>query len=342
MSKRKFFTLLGISLMATVNVCLTSCGDDPEPTPVTYAWPTWTDTNGKDVRLLSMKREEYPYSETRNYFYTYDQTGHLSSVFGDNVKWTNQNSFTIRDEYEDESYTITASLNNDGFISTLTYEEVENDGDYEKGTLTYTYNTSKQLIRINDVGEWSEDDGEKGKYAFIEDYTWSNGNLTAILYSGTEEFYDDEGERKTYEESGSAAVAYSNQQNPTRQFPYGLADDGIDMSLPELAALGLFGTGPKNLPSDVTLGNSTEPETYFIYTLNNNGTIATEKYYWFYSDYTTNITYNYGDSTDNGDNGGGLNPGGGNNDDDIYKKVPQKQKLSMPHRIHRRHTAGHK
>ncbi|MBQ8968449.1 MAG: hypothetical protein IJ064_01765 [Bacteroidaceae bacterium] len=363
MSKRSLLVLLSIALTATVSVGLTSCGDDPDPvtptptpdpgivtptpdsTPTNYAWPTWTDINGKNVRLLSMS-EQY-YDEIDNYFYTYDQAGHLSSVFGDGVKWTSQNTFTIKSEYDDGSYTITVTLNNDGLISTLIYEEIENDGEYEKATVTYTYNSNKQLIRINDVGEWSEDDGDdKGTYSAIEDYTWSNGNLTATLYSASEEYYD-EGVKETEEDSGSSAVTYSSQQNPTRQFPYALAYEGIDASFPELAALGLFGIGPKNLPSSATWSYSTTSGIYFIYALNNNGTIASEKYYYYNynSNYTYNIAYNYGDSTDNGDNGdngGGFNPGGGNNNDDIYKKVPQKQKLSMPHRIHRRHTTRQK
>lgn len=335
--------LLSTVLMVSLTISLTACGDDDDDNPATntggntggqtgsenrnYTWPTWTDIQGRDVQLLALT-EQYA-GGLNNRFYLYDQTGRLSSVFGDDVKWTSGSSFTIAHEDEDYgyTYTINATLNNDGLISKLTYKE-EEDGDTESGTCNFTYNSNHQMTKISETGTWNESN-EHGTYTFTETYTWSNGNLVSSQYTEKEEYYNEDGDYEEEEDGGQSTITYSNQQNPTLQFPYGFADDGLDIDFSELAALGLLGIGPKSLPTRCSWdGND---GTTFTYTLNNNGTINTETYYWSsYSQYSTSLTYTYADNSGNSGNSG---------NNDSYKKAPSTRKQPQFHHIRRHHVA---
>ena len=332
MNKKHFFILLTTLLTIAISLNLTACGDDPVLTDNmeeedhsgdetsgntrNYVWPTWTDIDGKEVKLYGWTRKNNNSNETQDYTFQYNNTGRISHFFGNAVNWKDNNTFSITQKGDNEDYTLSVTLNDEGLVNSLKYTYQETDGDYEEKTSTFSYNANKQLMQLNETGEWSEPkDNESGSYTYTETYTWENGNITNTQYSYKEEGLGDGG---NYSESeiGTLTITYTHRENPTLQFPYGFAY-GIDFPFEELATLGLFGAGPQKLPQTCN-HNDSENSHHFLYTLNPNGTIATEQYYYGSNNqYGYTFTYSYGagsgnpgDKTDftdfgKGDGGGG-------------------------------------
>ena len=116
-------------------------------------------------------------------------------------------------------------------------------------------------------GNYDESKKKTSEGKVIETLIWDNGNLTR-----KETTYIVEGVTK---ESYITDVAYSNEPNIYKQYPLGLSRKiGIEgeWGLEPLYMIGLFGVGPVNLPSSIS-------GSKYTYTLNENGTIATEDNY---------------------------------------------------------------
>ena len=231
------------------------------------------DKYGNPVLLMSTNT-----SGTRGYRYTSD--GRLA-IFGDVVNdyGNSEEHFVVdglnfKSEYIHDSGSIERfygilELNQDGLITNaiVMLTGIRNNGQLKnKYVINYTffYNAERQLLKI-DEEENEEKYDENGNLERarsghgVQTRTWKNGNLIKV------EFTQDDGELDLSSRSGNQAASYSygQGQNVTKQpLPnqkHLLSDFGIN----HLYALGLFGVGPANFPTDVT------------FTLNENGTINT-------------------------------------------------------------------
>lgn len=215
---------------------------------------------------------------TRGYRYTSD--GKLA-IFGDVVNdYGNSEehfvvdgltfkSENIHNSGSKEKFDGNLELNQDGLITKAVVVLTgirENGLVKNKYVINYTffYNAEKQLLKI-DEEENEEKYDENGNLVKnesghgVQTRTWKNGNLIKV------EFTQDAGELDLSSRKGNQTSTYSygQGQNITKQ---PLADQKhllSDFGINHLYALGLFGVGPANFPSNVT------------FTLNENGTINT-------------------------------------------------------------------
>lgn len=231
------------------------------------------DKYGNPVLLTSTNT-----SGTRGYSYTSDGRlaifGDVDSEFGNSEEHFVVDGLNFKSEYIHDSGSIerfygNLELNQDGLITNaiVMLTGIRNNGQLKnKYVINYTffYNAERQLLKI-DEEENEEKYDENGNLERarsghgVQTRTWKNGNLIKV------EFTQDDGELDLSSRSGNQAASYSygQGQNVTKQpLPnqkHLLSDFGIN----HLYALGLFGVGPANFPSDVT------------FTLNENGTINT-------------------------------------------------------------------
>lgn len=156
-------------------------------------------------------------------------------------------------------------LNKDGFITSFKDTWTEG-GDSEVIVFNNKY-SGRNLVSCTWNGTEIED-GEKFTYTYTITFNWENGNIASadVLYKDK---YETEHDRYvlTYGDTPNAHRQYTTMLSAL------LALDGADYPL-----LGLFGDGPALLPTQcLELEDGDEPNTeYYTYTLNNDGTIATE------------------------------------------------------------------
>jgi len=168
----------------------------------------------------------------------------------------------------------TMSLNENGLISELSgsFKELVQKGLDEHFTFDYimTYNSNNQLVKIEgDVytseKNYDEDLKTSSQGKVLQTFTWEKGNLVR-----KETTYFVDGGAVSGE---SVSVIYGKERNISKQFTKGLIDKVIDDDLfgfGLLYYLGLFGDGPVSLPTTIDSKG-------YTYTLNENGTIASEK-----------------------------------------------------------------
>lgn len=191
----------------------------------------------------------------------------------------------------DEMEGLSVSFNSRGYITKISgsWDYKDNGDGYESsysGSLNYTfsYDANGQLTSVDaSEKEKSVESGYVDTYKFVSKakFTWKDGNLVKCESSSTEEFIEGDREAKSTS-SGIVNIAYGNQSNKYRQYTQYFGDgDFLFMGA------GLLGVGPKNLPQtcsetyhEKTEGGSEYDETYtetYTFTLNDDGTINTEK-----------------------------------------------------------------
>ena len=201
--------------------------------------------------------------------------GDVDSDFGNSEEHFVVDGLTFKSEDIHNSGSIerfngNLELNQDGLITkaVVVFTGIRNNGQLKnKYVINYTffYNAERQLLKIDEEENEEKNDEtgnlEKARSGHgVQTRTWKNGNLIKV------EFTQDNGELDLSSRSGNQASTYSygQGQNVTKQpLPdqkHLLSDFGIN----HLYALGLFGVGPANFPTDVT------------FTLNENGTINTK------------------------------------------------------------------
>lgn len=281
---KKFMFVMSMVLAVCPAVGLVSCSSDDEEdtgpvTPSEVPSPVLTDSQGHRLRVTSFGGSVQ---------FRYDESGKLTS-FGEYGKMYDfkEDVFTL--ETEDGTYNI--AMNGQGLISriSMTLDEVDEDGSYNKGdgVINYQYNGDRQLVSVSgftnyDTYDKSENSHYIDKTSGAYRLTWNNGNLEKYVMecSGTE---TEDGETFNYKESGTSTYTYGNQPNVFRQLPYYMANgflgDGIDV----FCVLGLYGVGPAYLPTqctEVETGDRYDTETHnytYNFILNDNGSINTEK-----------------------------------------------------------------
>ena len=163
----KTFRLIGMALLAVVmSINFTSCSDDDEE-------PIKNDdgiiTNQK--RLMEIK-ETNAEGSIEIYTFSYDSKGRLISVTD---SWNGKEHYTTRFTWGNNTI-IATSDDDDANTYTLTDNLVrkqQGDGEYSK---IFTYNSSNQLIKVDEMDErHSSDDCS---YT----YTWDNGKMTKYIY----------------------------------------------------------------------------------------------------------------------------------------------------------------
>ncbi len=284
-----------LAMFATVALCagFAACSEDDDNgggasggKSESAASSVITTTDGEKLLLTSVN----------GYYFEYDEQGRIISV--PDYKFTH-NPFTMAydeyDEYESDEITFTPTLNAKGYLSKLVYVEAETSEDFSERyecVIYYDYNDEGRLVKMR--GNWSEtqyEDGEKwtDKGTGTSVYTWENGNLVNVKET-------EKGGSWRYE--STTEFAYGNQQNRYNQYTCGMIDV-LDAGYGGAELVGLFGKGTANLPvSYNTYGveideeddyeEDWEYEGTFTFTLNDNGTIASEKsrydtYYYSYS-----------------------------------------------------------
>lgn len=304
------FYYLPIALMA---FAFASCGEDDEVSPSggqsqSAASSEIVTTNGEKILLTGIDGDSYYEKQT----FTYDEQGRPKIVMeeSDYGYVFSYNPFKVsfydEDNSEEEDYEerIEATLNSRGYISSVSIEEKDEDeegfDDIYKETVLLDYDSEGHLVKA--TGKWTETEYEDGKKhtesgTDLITFTWENGNLVRIEYKYEEE-YDNEYQEDIYE------ITYGDQKNQYNQYTCGIANEFMGA----ISLVGMTGKGTAYLPISIkeTYKEAYDDEVYeetylekYSYTLNSNGTIATEtcKHWYNDSSYGYSDTYNYTYST---------------------------------------------
>lgn len=304
---------MAFAVLATFSLTFVSCSSDDDdddndggnasgkvPSPV------FVDLDGNKVQISSIG----------DYSFFYNEAGRLTSFSRyDDTYTVDKSSFTISKKYYDDGYdifTAYVTLNNEGLISTIRYvdEWTEDNGtgfEKEDCTISYTYNSSKQLVGVS--SNYREDVRNGTTQSLITvTLTWENDNLIkSVLEEETSRTYQGStGEQHSnWTTTISNTFNYGTQSNPVKQFPYSMSgvisySKSTDLGM---CLLGLLGVGPANLPTSsttVTTYSSGSPNTSnstYSFVLNSNGTINTEKVGSPKSQYTSSYTWEYGNTS---------------------------------------------
>ena len=242
------------------------------------------DKDGNPIRLTYVGNHR-DYDENNGYgtHFFYDENGTLTS-FSQNAGYrayfidglSYHSYFTLANYYQNgecgDVIDVILTLNDDGLVSSFSYEfkEMVPEGidDLFKGSFSLAYNSEKQLVKAEAdfYSSFTTYDESKRKTAegrITYNFIWEGGN---IVKKDVTYLVDD----KTVEESFT--ISYGEEPNLCRQYTRSLSEEiwgDTVFSVHLLSTIGLFGVGPVNLPVEIH-GKK------YSYTLNPNGTIATE------------------------------------------------------------------
>lgn len=186
----------------------------------------------------------------------YDEKGRVSEISND-YEYCRLNYSKGVINLDDDKGTF--KLNSKGYISEISYSWDDKDEDYrEYGSSKYTfnYNDSGYLTSINTKDKETEIDYEDGETYIWEStgtikLTWNKGNLENVELKV---IGDDDGESYTY--IINSTISYGSTDNTFQQIPYSISYYSIfDYSsyFATLASTGLFGKGPKKLPTSLEI-----------------------------------------------------------------------------------------
>ncbi len=198
---------------------------------------------------------------------------------------------------DDDTMSCSLSFNSSGYISKAVYSESYDDGDEsasQSATLTLSYNSSGQLTSA------TNDYSGKEKY-YSDSYSYSGTSTLTITWDGDNINRMEVAQRETlggytYSYSATYTYTYGDMENKYRQYTMQFDEDATECLdlISEFCLIGYLGAGSAYLPTsctreyeendfgDTNSGTSTDNLTY---TLNNDGTISTEKF--------ANETYRY-------------------------------------------------
>lgn len=172
------------------------------------------------------------------------------------------------------------SFNKEGYIKTLKAEFSGNEDGVKfsaKGNIEVTYSGDGKVKEIN--GKVTAEASAGGQHAKMEQistakYTWSNGNITKVVQEITAT-----GDEIDMNHHIEVTLEYGDEKNPYQQHTFGVAAYSMPATFAFLAPVGLVGKGTENLPTygEVT-GYGSDNNSAIEYTLNENGSIATETF----------------------------------------------------------------
>ena len=217
-----------------------------------------------------------------NYQIRYDDQGRITritSIYDGNLFEINYKTGKAM-IYGDEAKIM---FNNDGYITELSSSWNEKEYPYQyigETEILFKYDKEGYLTGINSFTEETEINLEyKDSYtdrSYVEGtLTWSQGNLIETSYK-VKEFGDN---REMIEEH---PISYDNTANKFLQYPIFMSSIIIsDEPFNIMAAIGLFGKGPANLPAVIKNIYRLDSDVMEIwincsFELNSNGSINTE------------------------------------------------------------------
>ncbi len=279
-----------MALCAIMVPALTSCGDDDDD-----------NDKGGDGTGGVLEIEGQRLSSVAGYSFHYDSKGRVTSVSnGSEALEINYTKGTIESVgFDDEESRYTVKFNDKGYITSLasSWDYIEQDGgdkyQYKgSGSITFSYNGSGNLTSaITKMSETEKDFSEGTTMKYSENsttkFTWQNGNMVKAVCQITE---ISGRYKETFVENYE--VDYSSTANTYRQNPFAISHilNG-DTEWEVLAACGLFGNGPKQLPVafEETDDDGYTRSSSVTYSLNSVGAISMERigyysYSWYYQD----------------------------------------------------------
>ena len=272
------------SLLALLSVGFVSCsGDDDDFVNPGQGKPSTS------AGLLD-KSTGLRITSVGSYSFEYDSKGRLdyvktSSSRGYRFSY-NPNKIYYNDS-EKEAFLV--GYNDSGYLASMSYTASES-GEELTGMATLSYDDEGHLVQVNQT--YTETENEYGKrYKGTEQstltLTWKNGLLTKAIDKWTWKDDEESGTETltwTFEYSDNAMENYYNKYLQMAQSVLRPID--IDDNFPYIGYIGLFGKGPKYLPSsaqcekkrDDRQGNrqsqNQNTQTYnFDYGFNNDGSI---------------------------------------------------------------------
>lgn len=282
--RKTFRTVGAFALCAVLLPVFASCGDDDDNVP----------GDGPDIPAISDDGPSGEVSYLRvssvgNYRIYYDEKGRVQGVgSGLYIDYSN-GKFEVEDEVANVKF------NGKGYISEISgsWNYEDEYGSYKgNGKMTFSYNGSGNLVKyVTSSKETEYSDGMKYNYdeSFTTECKWTGGNMVRATCEGYER--DEEGTDRWSEQY---VFEYDQEKNRYYQMPLSVSSvlDVNDEWL-ALAAAGLLGRGPANLPSTcANVDEDGEVDSYIInFRLNDNGSIAREiinnsSIDWGYDEYT--------------------------------------------------------
>lgn len=283
--KKTFIKVGALAICAMLAPVFTSCGSDDDDEPFgrpdvpSITEPGGTSGNETYVRLTSLGGLPI----------YYDNKGRVEGV-GNYLDIDYSRGKILIEDQE-----MNIKFNGKGYIKEISGAwDYMDEGDRYKGSgkMEFDYNGDGNLVKYKmDSTEIEYEDREKTYYEEGVTYTckWQHGNLVRV---DGEVYEKEDGETERYYES--FIYRYGDRQNKFFQMPLSVTEYLLDADeLSVLAAAGLFGYGPANLPSGGVESDDDGYESSFSvrFTLNNNGSIAREIFdnssvSWDYSEYT--------------------------------------------------------
>jgi hypothetical protein len=283
--KKTFFKVGALAICAMLAPVFTSCGSDDDDEPFgrpdvpSITEPGGISGNETYVRLTSLGGLPI----------YYDNQGRVEGV-GNYLDIDYSRGKILMEGQE-----MNIKFNGKGYIKEISGAwDYEDDGDRYKGSgkMEFKYTGDGNLIEYKlDSTEIEYEDRDKTYYEEGVTYKckWQHGNLVRV---DGEVYEKEDGETERYNES--FIYRYGDRQNKFFQMPLSVTEYLLDADeLSVLAAAGLFGYGPANLPSGGVESDDDGYESSFSvrFTLNNNGSIAREIFdnssvSWDYGEYT--------------------------------------------------------
>lgn len=298
MKKRNFFmNLATLAVAAVIGGSFASCSDD-------IPAPTITDANGNKVQVTS----------AGGYYFTYDKDGRLTSISDkDEVYLIQEKEFVITSDDGEESFSATFTFDKNDNITKIVSTGIEYGEEKWEGTYGFVYDSDKRLKSSSVTAKYESldnDDYFYENYTCAKNYVWSNNQMT--VNSEESEQGLDKGKNFSSTFKKTAVFKYGNQSNISKQLPYYMGKEMVDMSTfgAIFSVLGFFGFGPEYLPTgeSYTYRHNDSQDASFNYILditqNSNGTIDSERYgpdYGNGNTYTSTFNYTYTTTRAGGD-----------------------------------------
>lgn len=274
----KFIKWMVPAVIGVMTLGLTACGDDDNDDDADY-----NDANSGSV-ITDNSGNKLLVSRVGGTSFAYNSRGFLTSFNNGSIDWN-----TMKFNAGDEIYDM--EINAAGYITELDMRYSESgDGWSAKGgeEWDFRYNGNGELVSISvKHSESGVDDGEAftSSGSVSATLNWNNGVLTTLRASGKG---SDEGDPYTETMNFDFTYAANALDNKTRQYTVATAPVLLEEDFAIAALGGVFGKGSAKLPAT---GKETRTENYageesesweynynFAFTLNSNGTVATEEW----------------------------------------------------------------
>lgn len=269
-------TFISSALIITGSIILASCGDDSPSVPETpsTAIPS-LETKGK-AALPRVRISDISASGKSIITCTYDNDG-AADVITDTrehetygITTGRYTTLTVDDgDYDDFKSYQNLTFNEAGYLTAATIVEGRGYKAHIIGRLTATYDTEGHITELT-VNETD------GSYETVL-YGWEYGNMTSVTVTEAD-----------YRERETDVITYTYTDHPNVRGQY-VYESGIATPA---AITGWLGTPSAKLPETRTVKehDKAPQKTAYTYTLNGDGTIATQKA--TYNDMRT-VTYVY-------------------------------------------------